>query len=72
MMMMCDLVVVGKLVAFILIGIPLLFYIYERWKKRPARWCLHKTLMLSGALLICVGLGWPALQIITALICRWF
>lgn len=70
--MMCDLIVLSKLGLFILVGIPLLFYIYERWQKRPPGWCAKKTLMLVGALIICVGLGLPALRIITALICRWF
>jgi hypothetical protein len=67
--MTCNILVIAGLASFILVGIPILFYVYERCCNRSAHWCLHKTLMLFGALLICVGLGWRALRIITAVVC---
>ena len=68
---MCDIQVIIGLVGLVLLVVPFLFYFYERRQNRTARWCSHKTLMLFGALLICLGLAWPALSIIVAVACRW-
>lgn len=53
-----------------LLGVPVFFYGYERMLKRPARWCFHKTIMLFGALTICLGLTWPLIMRSSIMICN--
>ena len=66
---MCVSTLLLGLIGFILLVVPLIFYAYERCCGHSAHWCQRKTFMLFGALLICVGLGVPALRIVSAIMC---
>lgn len=68
-MFMCNVLVLAGFAGIILLVVPYGFYIYERRQNNSYRWCLHKALMLFGALIICIGLAWPALQIMSSFIC---
>ena len=68
--MECQITLLTGFVCLSLFVIPAFFYIYERWSKMPLKWCIHKTIMLFIATLICLSLTFPALRSFSFLVCR--
>lgn len=68
--MECTIIAIAGFAGFILFVVPGTFYVYERWHRMPYRWCVQKTLMLIGGLIICFALAWPALRIMSAVMCH--
>lgn len=68
--MECNIIAIAGLACFVILIVPGIFYVYERWNRMPYRWCLQKTLMLLVGLIICFALAWPALRIMTIFACR--